>query len=105
MTDFVLVGQPEVKEYDVSVKYFIDSSSAASAANIKSKVESAFSDFMLWQRSRLGRDINPSELNHRLVEAGAKRTEISAPDFEVLQPWQVAIAANIELTYGGLEDG
>ena len=105
LTDQVLVLTPEAVSYDLSVKFYIDRANAASAASIAVNVESAFSDFMLWQRSRLGRDINPSELNFRLIAAGAKRTEISAPVFTVLKPWQVAVADSSELIYGGLEDG
>ena len=105
LTDLVLVKQPETVKYEISAKFFIDRANASSAAAIKLRAESAFDDFMLWQRSKLGRDINPSELNHRLVEAGAKRVEIYTPEFAALEPWQVAIAANSELIYGGLEDG
>ncbi|MBQ7577221.1 MAG: hypothetical protein IJT21_03020 [Synergistaceae bacterium] len=60
---------------------------------------------MIWQKSKLGRDLNPSELNHRMIAAGAKRTEIISPDFQVLAEYQVAIMTTKNLILGGLEDG
>lgn len=104
-TDFVHVLSPEPVEFELEVKYWIDRKRATQAAQIQSAVASAVDSWALWQRSKLGRDLNPSELNHRMVAAGAKRTEIIAPDFRVLTASQVAIMTAKTLTLGGLEDG
>ena len=40
-----------------------------------------------------------------MVAAGAKRVEIASPAFAVLNYMQVAVPENIEIAYGGLEDG
>ena len=87
------------------MKFWIDRSRATQAAAIQKAIEQAARDWILWQKSKLGRDLNPSELNHRMVAAGAKRVEIASPAFTVLNYMQVAIPGNIEITYGGLEDG
>lgn len=107
LTDEVLVLQPEAVSYEVHAKFYIDRANASQASLIKSRVEAAYEDFKIWQKSRLGRDINPSELNFRLVNAGAKRVEVYAPEFKVLKPWEAAIIdeQGSELIYGGLEDG
>ena len=107
LTDEVLVLPPESVSYEVHAKFYIDRANASQASLIKSRVEAAYEDFKIWQKNRLGRDINPSELNFRLVNAGAKRVEIYAPEFKVLKPWEVAIIdeQGSELIYGGLEDG
>lgn len=104
-TDCLHVLSPEVIEYELNVTYWIDRKRATQAAAIQKAVESAVSGWVTWQKSKLGRDLNPSELNHRMVQAGAKRTEIFSPEFTVLKDYQVAIMSGITLTLGGLEDG
>ena len=93
--------------YEVHAKFFIDRAKISQASVVEAKIESAYEDFKIWQKSKLGRDINPSELNYRLVNAGAKRVEVYAPEFKILKPWEVAIIDEqaSELIYGGLEDG
>lgn len=104
-TDFVHVLSPEAVYFELDVKYWIDRKRATQAAQIQVAVESAVNGWVTWQRSKLGRDLNPSELNHRMVAAGAKRTEIISPEFKVLTASQVAIMTLKTLTLGGLEDG
>lgn len=104
-TDFVHVLSPEPVEFELNVSYWIDRKRATQAAQIQRAVEEAVNAWALWQRSKLGRDLNPSELNHRMVAAGAKRTEIVSPEFRVLTASQVAIMTAKTLTLGGLEDG
>ncbi len=104
-TDFVHVLAPEPVEYELKVSYWIDRKRATQAAMIQKAVEEAVTGWITWQRSKLGRDINPSELNHRMVAAGAKRTEIISPEFVVLEPHQLAVMTAKSLTLGGLEDG
>lgn len=104
-TDFVHVLSPEPVEFELNVSYWIDRKRATQAAQIQRAVEEAVNAWALWQRSKLGRDLNPSELNHRMVAAGAKRTEITSPEFRVLTASQVAIMTTKTLTLGGLEDG
>ena len=104
-TDFVHVLSPEPVEFELNVSYWIDRKRATQAAQIQRAVEEAVNAWALWQRSKLGRDLNPSELNHRMVAAGAKRTEIISPEFRVLTASQVAIMTAKTLTLGGLEDG
>jgi len=104
-TDHVFVLPPEVVTYDADVTYWIDRTNATRATAIQTAVNMAFADWIVWQASKLGRDINPSELNHRLVAAGAKRTEIRTPEFAELLKYQVGKIGTQNLVYGGLEDG
>lgn len=104
-TDHVFVLPPEVVSYDADVTYWIDRSNATQASAIQAAVNIAFTDWIAWQASKLGRDINPSELNHRLVAAGAKRTEIRSPAFLALLQYHVGKIGSQALIYGGLEDG
>lgn len=104
-TDYVSVVRPDVVHYSVNVKYWIDNKNSAMSASIHSAVNSAVADWVLWQKSKLGRDINPSELTHRIITAGAKRCEIISPAFTVLSPSQIALLSGDSLvSFAGLED-
>lgn len=104
LTDQVTVLAPEQVAYGVAATYYIDSANSVLAAQIQTAAEAALASYLLWQRSSLGRDINPSYLTHLLMLAGAKRITISSPAFQVLEEWQVAAEGTATLTYGGLED-
>ena len=104
-TDKVLVKKPESIEYDIIIKYWINSSDKNRTTLIQSEVEKALDEYKQWQRSVMGRDINPDEIIQRLKNAGAKRLEISSPVFTVVGETQVARERNINCQYAGLEDG
>ena len=105
VTDRVYVEDPTVTSYDVELTYYIDSSDNTQVVAIQEAVEAAVTEYVKWQRLKLGRDINPSRLIRDIIVAGAKRVEIISPTFTVIGPHGVAIADNVIVTYGGLEDG
>ena len=105
LTDCVSVHAPEIVNYSLNVKYYIDRAKATQSAELQTAIEASVRDWVMWQRSKLGRDINPSELNHRMIAAGAKRTEIISPAFTVLKAWELAVSESTAITFGGLEDG
>lgn len=104
-TDYLHVETPEIINYDLDVVYYIDRQRATQAAQIQAAVNTAVNEWILWQKSKLGRDINPSELMHRVVNAGAKRAVINSPSFTVVNQWSVAQENSISITFGGFEDG
>lgn len=106
LTDNTEVMAAEVVNYSIDLTWWIGSSSATLAASIQTKVDQAIADFILWQRSKLGRDINPTELSHVIRQAGAKRVQITSPVDIVLSARQVAVLADdgLTATYGGVED-
>ena len=105
LTDYVTANAPEIVNFDLNVKYFIDRANATQSTQIQASVESAIKAWILWQRSKLGRDLNPSELNHRIIAAGAKRAEIISPSFRTIKYKELAIPSTQTITFGGLEDG
>lgn len=105
LTDKVLVLPPETATYDVEVSYYIDEAEQVSESAINEAVEKAVDDYILWQKSKLGRDINPSQLIHGMIKAGAKRVVVTSPEFTEIDGNAVALSDNVTLTYGGLEDG
>jgi phage-related baseplate assembly protein len=104
LTDQVIVAVPQVVNYDVTIEYYVEKDRATEASAIQVAVTEAVNGYIAWQKERLGRDINPSELIARVMGAGAKRTTVTSPVFTQVQPYQVAVAGTVTVTYGGLED-
>lgn len=104
LTDKVTVKAPETVDYKINAKYFINKSDLKKVDTIKSSVKKAVEDYVIWQRSKIGRDINPSRLIQMMVAAGAKRVEVTLPVFQVIGKANVAKLSNKSVIYGGLED-
>lgn len=117
LTDHVSVSSPDVVNYDVNITFYISKTNATQASSIQDNVKKVVSNWIIWTKSKLGRDINPSELIKRMVVAGAKRVEIVSPAFtkvlngdyhletNSVDTVQIAVANdNPTINYGGLED-
>lgn len=104
LTDRLFVYPAVVQKYEIEMRYWIARSQATQAAQIKKAVEAAVEEYVKWQRAKLGRDVNDTELYYRVRAAGAKRAVILNPQFIATSPKTVAIADNISVTYAGLED-
>lgn len=104
LTDKVEVTAPDLQPYDLNVKYYINKSDLNRAESIQVEVTNAINDYVLWQKSKMGRDINPNELVKRVLTAGAKRIEINSPEFSRVNENSVASLITSEVSYGGLED-
>lgn len=102
--DRVKVMAPEQVSYDLNVTYWIGLSNSGMATSIKAKIEKAIEEFILWQKSKLGRDIDPSELTSRIKNAGAKRAAVTLPVYRAIATHQVAKENLVQVVYGGLED-
>ena len=104
VTDHVVVQAPEQADYRIEVKYFINRSDSNRANVIQENVDKYIENYKVWQGSKMGRDINPSELTGQIMAAGAKRVEIIEPQFTVVPEGTVAFLAEESIVYGGLED-
>ena len=104
LTDQVEVLTPSTQSFDVSLTYYINRSDSSKAATIQDAVDAAVTDYILWQTTEIGRDINPSELIRRVMAAGAKRVVVSSPVFATVPAAKVAQLGTKTVTYGGLED-
>ena len=103
-TDYVHVMKPVVVNYVLDVSYWIDESKSSGAMLIRNDCVDAIEEWEVWQRSALGRDINPSELVKRIMNAGAKRVVVNSPSFTVLKAWEVGVCSSRSVNYQGLED-
>ena len=102
--DKVQVSTPDLINYNIELTYYISNEDIAQEALIKSKVEKAIDEYEVWQRSKIGRDINPSELVTKIRLAGAKRVDIVSPFYTSVNSSSVAVSDIKTVIYGGLED-
>ena len=103
LTDQVSVISPTANSFDIEAEYYIEAEDSGASAEIQATVAKAVSDYVLWQKSKLGRDINPSELIRRIVDAGAKRVDVTSPVFTTVSASEVAIADTVTVTFGGAD--
>lgn len=103
LTDWLIVTPPEAVRYDIDIKYWIYEE--ADASEVSLAVYAAIADYKLWQRTKLGRDINPNEIHKRMKDiAGVKRMEIVSPAFTKLSKMQVAQDGKTRVTMEGSEE-
>jgi phage-related baseplate assembly protein len=104
LTDEVIVAAPVAANYTINIDYWISSESVTEVSNIQSKVLAAVEEYRVWQRTKIGRDINPDELIQRVKNAGAKRIVVTTPVFTVLDATQVAQETSVTVDYQGIEN-
>ena len=73
-------------------------------AEIKKAVEESVKDYIAWQRSKLGRDINQNELVRRCMVSGAKRVVVRNPNFTTVQGIEIANCTGTSVAFKGWED-
>lgn len=119
LTDKVEVSEPEQVEYNINVKYYINANDAEQENTLKEAVEKSIrEDYVLWQKSALGRDIDPNQLVYFMRGAGAGRIEVAEPVYtEIIKDTsisaatthkgdakaQVAKESQITINYGGVK--
>jgi phage-related baseplate assembly protein len=103
LTDQVSVVAPVAVTYDITATYYIMSD--ADASTVQADVATAVSEYVGWQKEKLGRDINPSKLIQMLMAvSGVKRVNVTYPAYTTVSNTQVAVADNISVTMAGSED-
>ena len=107
LTDHVIVSAPEVVKFDIAFTYYISRRNAASGLNLQRSVDTAVQEYVLWQKSKLGRNIEPSTLV-KLVRRAGVRIDLTTllPEFRALKYYEIGVAdmENAKIVYGGLED-
>lgn len=104
LTDTVTVSVPDTVDFSVDVTFYIPQTNSESATTIENAVRQAVENYISWQTSKMGRDINPSYLVQMMMEAGAKRVEVRQPEFATIEDIEVAKLTGKTVLNGGLED-
>ena len=104
LTDQVSVKAPTASTYNINITYYIAASDTSAVSTIQADVASAVSAYNIWQTEKIGRDINPSVLVQKVMEAGAKRVVVTSPTYTALNESTVAATGTVTVTYGGVEN-
>lgn len=106
LTDMVTVSEPEEDLFEIDVTFYIERNSQASSAIVERDARAAVEDYILWQTSKMGRDINPSYLVQLMMEAGVKRVAVRKPEFQVVEETHVAriVRDTMQVLNGGVEN-
>lgn len=104
LTDSVTAKAPTEVDYTVNLTYYVAQSDSALETSIDDAVEQAVTDWIAWTRAEIGRDVNPSELTARIIEAGAKRVVITTPVYDAIGTTEVGVIDGAAVvTDGGVE--
>jgi phage-related baseplate assembly protein len=106
LTDQLFVQSPIISDFTATVEFWIDKANGQFEDKLRDAVMQAYTDWVSWQSSKIGLDINPSKLDQMMVDAGAKRTNIISPAFTVVDAQTLAVCdqpASL-CTYMGLEE-
>ncbi len=104
LTDNDLVAAPDVVNYNLKAVYYIAQSDLNNIKVIQESIEAAKETYLNWQRTKIGRDINPDALTEFVRAAGGKRVVITSPVFTPIPETSIAMEKTVEFTYGGIED-
>lgn len=105
MSDVVNVHAPTPVEYTIDFTYYIATGDSARAGEIQAAVTAAVAEFVSWQRASISRDVNPSELIRRVMNAGALRVDVTAPADTALDYSELAVLdGEADVEFGGLAD-
>jgi phage-related baseplate assembly protein len=104
LTDSVTAKAPVITNYDIEFTYYISTDDESEEETIKTAVTAAVEEYKTWQSKKMGRDINPSKLISLVMGAGAKRVEVTSPQYNAVESNNVAVCENETTNYGGFED-
>jgi len=91
LTDTVSVKAPTEVQYDIDLTYVIFERFEGEKTRIDDDVTTAVDDYVAWQRLEAGRDVNPDDLERRLLQIeGIKRVGLTSPAVQTLDETQVA---------------
>ena len=104
LTDFVMIDAPDEVFYDLSITYYLPESYRPAETYHKTEIQAAIADYKLWQRSKLGRGIDPGELYARIQAKGGRRIIVEPNDYVPIADEQVAKDRDVIVTFGGFVD-
>lgn len=106
LTDLVTVSEPEMDSFEVDVTFYIERNNQLSTSVIERDARAAVENYIKWQTCKMGRDINPSYLVQKMMDAGIKRVVVRKPEFQVVEETHVAriVRDTMQVMNGGIEN-
>ncbi|MCM1388092.1 MAG: baseplate J/gp47 family protein [Bacillus sp. (in: Bacteria)] len=103
MTDHVIVRPPEQIDYEIEITYYTTSSKEADCIKAIEGKTGAISQFVEWQSTKMGRDINPDKLRALCLSpqdgVGCTRIDVKSPEYVELKDTQVAKCKSISVKH------
>jgi phage-related baseplate assembly protein len=90
MTDLVTAQAPETVPYSIEVKYYTPPDTESAVISAVEGDGGAIDDYIAWQSGGIARAINPDELRKRILNAGAIRVDLTAPEYEEVEGQRIA---------------
>ena len=106
LTDNVLVTAPQAVNYTIELTWYLSSKDTDKINQITADVTKAVESYRQWQQAKINRDITPDELTKLVMQAGAKRLEITSPEFTAVDKNEVAQCdiSDVVINFGGTEE-
>lgn len=102
-TDNIFVLAAEKKEYEIKAGYKIAAEDEKELETIKQNVERALIEYEKMMHGKMGKAINPEQLQRYLYNAGASSVQIECPaNFIKLRETEVAILKSATVSYEGV---
>lgn len=109
MTDRVYVKSGDAVGLNITFTYYVYADCPKRETEIRAIVDQTVNDYIYWQCSKFGRDINPSKLIQMLMDTGVvKRVALTSPTYVPMDDTadvpRYAVPTTVAVTYGGIED-
>ena len=104
LTDYIEVVPPTVVNYAINLEYWVSSADASNVAGIDTNVNKAIEEYIAWQDTKIGRDINPDKLRNLVLNAGASRVTITHTYTELSNDTVAKVSGTPAITYKGLSE-
>lgn len=104
LTDRLFIKPPEIVPYSLTATYYINARNATVTKHLQNQIETAFFAYLIWQKEKIGRNKDFTELIKMLKNAGASRVEIAEELYTQITALQVAVDDGATLSFGGLEN-
>lgn len=103
LTDKVEVVAPVQVDYTIDLTYWLSNKPNSDIKQLQKNITDAVDQFIFYEKTKLGRSINPSILIKMVMSAGARRVEVKTPKQLEIGRQEVANVTNVNIVFGGLE--
>lgn len=100
LTDSIQVAAPTTVPFDIELTYYVSSEDESKAIETIEGDGGSIDQYIYWQSSTLGRDINPDELR-KLILAPTVDGAVGAHRLTVISPTQTTVAADKVAKFSG----
>lgn len=102
--DYIQIKSPEVKNFNLDIKYFIYKKDETKALEIKSNIEAGIQEWINNLASKMGKSVNIQDIIEICKVNGARRVQITSPtDIEISEK-QIGKCISKNIVAGGVDN-